>query len=199
MRHLPIDDPRCHTLHQPGVRNRVKVLRQIRVHDIRISRSQQFIHFLNRILRTLPRTVAIGIRLQVRLIVQVLPQAVQPLLQPARLDIREVYLVVELIKAESRLLLRLALQLDLQVPNFIRRCQAHRQSPLLSFFASSPEVRVLAPPTLSDARWSVVLSGHVHRPRPCDHPGPPLLTADYLPGMLCSLPRWPHPCRWLSV
>src|SRR5580700_11287880 len=28
--------------------------------------------------------------------------------------------------------------------------------------------------------------------------GPPLLTADYLPGMLCSLPRWSHPYRWLS-
>ena len=28
---------------------------------------------------------------------------------------------------------------------------------------------------------------------PRDHPGPPLLTADYLLDMLCSLPRWTNP------
>ena len=50
---------------------------------------------------------------------------------------------LEVYGAECRLVLRLAIQLVLQVPDFIRRCQAHRQSPLLSSFPSSPEVRVL--------------------------------------------------------
>ena len=34
-------------------------------------------------------------------------------------------------------------QLDDKVPDLIRRCQAQRQSPLLSSFPSSPEARVL--------------------------------------------------------
>ena len=66
MQHLPIHDSPCHTLQKFGVRNRVKVLRQIRVHDIRISFVQQFIHFPDRILRPLLRPIPISIRLQVR-------------------------------------------------------------------------------------------------------------------------------------
>src|SRR6266568_2852814 len=238
------------------MRNRVEVLGQIRVHDIRITRMQQLIHLLDRILRTLPRPVAISIRLQVRfpdrfqnqlrrglrhpipysrdserplpaarlgdhlpphrlwfvrLIVQVLPEAVQPLFPPTRFDglealsihpwraiigfcqcvcmqqnVLAVHLVVELVEAESRLVLRLSIQLDLQVPDFIRRCQAHRQSPLLSSFPSTPEVRALPSTGVTrlrrylcpspTPRWSGVLSDAVRRSRPRDHPGPPLLT-----------------------
>jgi hypothetical protein len=41
-----------------------------------------------------------------------------------------VHLVVELVEAESRLVLRLSIQLDLQVPDFIRRLRliANRRS-----------------------------------------------------------------------
>jgi len=167
----------------------------------------------------------------VRLIVQVPPEAVQPLLQPCRLDVLEalsvyprratvgfcqgvgmlqdvfpVHLVVELIEAISRLILRLPIQLVLQIPNLFRCCQAHRQSPLLLSFSSSPQARALpstgvtrlpVPLTLSDA---LMVRGPFLprcRPRPCLHPGPPLLTHDYLLGMLCSLPRWSDPCCWL--
>src|SRR5258708_34067777 len=54
-----------------------------------------------------------------------------------------VHLVVELIETESRLVLRLSIQLDLKFPYLARPCQAHRQSPLLSSFTSTPEVRAL--------------------------------------------------------
>ena len=67
MQHLPIDDSPSHTLHQLGMRNRVKVLRQIRVNHIPIPCLQQFIHFLDRIPRTPRRPVSVDIRLQVRL------------------------------------------------------------------------------------------------------------------------------------
>src|SRR5204862_6041534 len=101
----------------------------------------------------------------VRLIMPLLLEPVQPLLPPPRFDVLEalsihpwraiigfcqlvcmqqnvlpVHLVVELIEAVSRLVLRLSIQLDLQVPDFIRRCQAHRQSPFLSSSSNSPAV-----------------------------------------------------------
>src|ERR1035438_10023706 len=102
------------------------------------------------------------------LIAEFLSEAVLPLLQPSRLDVLEalpihswrtmigsrqfvgmvqnilsIHLVVELVEPEFRLVLRLSIQLDLKFPYLARRCQAHRQSPLLSFFPSSPEARVL--------------------------------------------------------
>ena len=55
------------------------------------------------------------------------------------------------------------------------------------------------PLTLSDTQTMRNPFRSRRRSRPCHHPGPPLLTADYLLGMLCSLPRWSNPCRWLSV
>src|ERR1043165_9972615 len=67
-------------------------------------------------------------------------------------DILAVHLVVELIKAVFRLVLRLARQLDLQFPYLARCCQAHRQSPLLSSFSSFPEVRALPSPGLARFR-----------------------------------------------
>jgi len=52
-------------------------------------------------------------------------------------------LVVEHVEAVSRLVLRLAIQLDLKFPNLTRCCQTHRQSPSLPSFTSTPEVRAL--------------------------------------------------------
>src|ERR1035437_2858100 len=54
-----------------------------------------------------------------------------------------IHLVIELIEPEFRLVLRLAIQLDLKFPYLTRRCHAHRQSPLLSSFSSTPEARAL--------------------------------------------------------
>src|SRR5215470_13775129 len=53
-------------------------------------------------------------------------------------------LVVEHVEAVSRLVLRLAIQLDLKFPDLTRCCQTHRQSPLLPSFTSTPEVRALS-------------------------------------------------------
>src|SRR5215831_15271032 len=53
-------------------------------------------------------------------------------------------LVVEHVEAVSRLVLRLAIQLDLKFPYLTRCCQTHRQSPLLPSFTSTPEVRALS-------------------------------------------------------
>src|SRR5712691_4811326 len=104
----------------------------------------------------------------IRLVAQLLSDTSQPLLQPFPLDIFEalsiysrraligssqfismgqnvlsVYLVVEQVKAVPRFVLRLAVQLDLKVPNLTRRCQTHRQSPFLPSFTSTPEARAL--------------------------------------------------------
>jgi hypothetical protein len=108
-------------------------------------------------------------------------------------------------KTESRLLLRLSIQFDLQVPDLIRCCQAHRHSPVLSCFTNTPEARALPSPGVTrlhrylwpfpTPRWSAALSGGVRGSRPRDHPGPPPLTLDYLSGMLCSLPRWTDSVR----
>src|SRR5689334_19821453 len=52
-------------------------------------------------------------------------------------------LVVEQVEAELGLRLRLAVQLPLKSPDAFWCCQAHRQSPLLDLFKSTPEARVL--------------------------------------------------------
>ena len=52
-------------------------------------------------------------------------------------------LVVEQVEAERRLRLRLEIELPLKLPDTVRCCQAHRQSPILVFVESAPEVRVL--------------------------------------------------------
>ena len=44
----------------------------------------------------------------------------------------------------SRLVLRLAIQLDLKFPDLTRCCQTHRQSPLLPSFTNTPEARALS-------------------------------------------------------
>src|SRR5262252_2579519 len=59
-------------------------------------------------------------------------------------DVLTIDLVVEHVEAVSRLVLRLAIQLDLKFPYLTRCSQTHRQSPLLPFFTSAPEVRALS-------------------------------------------------------
>src|SRR3954471_16948143 len=61
-----------------------------------------------------------------------------------RQNVLSVYLVVQQVEAVSRFVLRLAIQLALKFPNLARCCQTHRQSPHLSSFTSTPEVRVLS-------------------------------------------------------
>src|SRR3954466_10644301 len=58
-------------------------------------------------------------------------------------DVLAADLVVEQVEAERRLVLRLEIELPLKLPDTVRCCQAHRQSPILGFVASAPEVRVL--------------------------------------------------------
>src|SRR5690349_23216886 len=55
-----------------------------------------------------------------------------------------VHLVVEQVETVARLFLRLLVQLPLKHPDLNRCFQTHRQSPLLSFFRSTSEVRVLS-------------------------------------------------------
>src|ERR1019366_9466105 len=101
-------------------------------------------------------------------------------------NILSIHFVVHLVKAVLRLVLRLSIQLDLKFPYLARRCQAHRQSPLLSSFSSTPEARVLpstgitrfrgVPLTLSDAQMVRHPEDAVRGARLPDHPGPPPLT-----------------------
>src|SRR6516225_10576269 len=55
-------------------------------------------------------------------------------------DVLTIDLVVEHVEAVSRLVLRLAIQLDLKFPYLTRCCQTHRQSPLLPSFTSTVAV-----------------------------------------------------------
>src|ERR1700694_518012 len=105
-------------------------------------------------------------------------EALHPILQPRRFDLLKalpihsrrtmissrqfvsmgqnifsVHLVVKLIEPEFRLALRLSIQLDLKFPYLARRCQAHGQSPLLSFFSSTPEARALPSTGVTRLRW----------------------------------------------
>ena len=152
-----------------------------------------------------------------------LPEPSQPLLQSLRLNLLKglpiysrrasigfcqfislgqyilaVNLVVKQVETVFRFILRLAIQLPLKCPDLNRCLQAHRQSPHLRIFKSTPEVRALPstgitrlqqyydplrdptePSSLSE-RWSSFL-----------HPaGGSLTRPDHLPGMPCSLPRW---------
>src|SRR5712691_9575956 len=105
----------------------------------------------------------------IRLGAKVFPDAAQPFFQPLRFDSPEalsiharraliglcqcvgmgqkvfpVHLVVEQIETVVRFFLRLLVQLPLKHPDLHWCFQAHRQSPLLSFFRSASEVRALS-------------------------------------------------------
>ena len=78
-------------------------------------------------------------------------------------------------KTVSLLILRLSIQFDLKFPDFIRCCQAHRHSPVLSSFTNSPEARALPSIGITrlpryiwpfpTPRWSAALSGDVRGSR----------------------------------
>src|ERR1035437_7135205 len=160
----------------------------------------------------------------IRLMAQFLPDAGQPLPQSPRFDFREalsihprrslvgarqfvgmaqnvfpVNLVVEHVEAVSRLVLRLAIQLDLKFPDLARCCQTHRQSPSLPSFTSTPEVRTLSsagvtrphrsygPFRLPD--WPTPLLASFGTATPSQSRASPT-DPDRLPYMPCSLPRW---------
>src|SRR5215472_3467011 len=72
-------------------------------------------------------------------------------------------LVVEHVEAVPRLVLRLAIQLDLKFPYLTRCCQTHRQSPLLPSFTSTPEVRVLSSTGITRLHRSRVGGGALAR------------------------------------
>src|SRR5262249_189172 len=108
-------------------------------------------------------------------------------------------LVVEHVEAVSRLVLRLAIQLDLKFPNLTRCCQTHRQSPLLPSFTSTPEVRALSStgitrlhPSYDPLRpppWPPPFLASVGAATPSQSRAS-LTDPDHLPCMPCSLPRW---------
>src|SRR5215831_4175920 len=118
-------------------------------------------------------------------------------------------LVVEHVEAVSRLILRLAIQLDLKFPYLTRRCQTHRQSPFLPSFPSTP--RSMGPslrrhyPT-SQVIWptptpslTAALSSDVRSRDPRQTRASPTrrrITFFYMP---CSIPRWTGSgARWLA-
>jgi len=107
-----------------------------------------------------------------------------------------------------KLVLRLAIQLDLKFPDPTRCCQTHRQSPLLPSFTSTPEVRALSSAGITRPLRSY---GPLRLP---DWPPPFLATfgaatpsqsrasltdPNHLPYMPCSIPRWTGSgARWLA-
>src|SRR5436190_684248 len=169
----------------------------------------------------------------IRLVALLLSDTGQPRLQTPRLDFPEtlsihprsavirshpfvgmgqnilaINLVVEHVEAVSRLVLRLAIQLDLKFPDLTRCCQTHRQSPLLPSFTNTPEVRALSSAGITRPRRSY---GPLRLP---DWPPPFLATfgaatpsqsrasltdPDRLLCMPCSIPRWTGSgARWLA-
>jgi len=108
----------------------------------------------------------------------------------------------------QKLVLRLAIQLDLKFPYLTRCCQTHRQSPLLPFFTSTPEVRALSsagitrphrsygPLRLSDWPPPFLTTFGVATP---NQSRASLTDPDRLLCMPCSIPRWTGSgARWLA-
>src|ERR1017187_10549668 len=151
----------------------------------------------------------------IRLCSKVIPEAVQPFPQPCRFDSREalpiysrraliglgqcigmvqnvfpVHLVVEQVETVVRLFLRFLVQLPLKHPDLNRCLQAHRQSPALSFFKSTSEVRSFPPPALPGILGTATLSDFRVTAIPMDSveaatfvsPGSPPITQITLPA-----------------
>ena len=121
-------------------------------------------------------------------------------------DIRTMDLVVEQVEPIARLRLRLEIELPLQRPDVIRFCQAHRQSPILSFFKSVPEVRVLPSAGVTQPRQYYDPVRHPPEPPSCNgvevttlaHDGSPPITRLTLPTCRAHYPDGPEPVH-LSV
>src|SRR5262245_42665630 len=117
-------------------------------------------------------------------------------------------LVVEHVEAVSRLVLRLAIQLDLKFPNLTRCCQTHRQSPLLPSFTSTPEVRALSSAGITRPHRSYDPLRLPDWPPPFlatfgaaipSQPRASLTNPGHLLCMPCSIPRRTGPgARWLA-
>ncbi len=107
-------------------------------------------------------------------------------------------LVVEQVEAEVRFRLRLEIELPLEAPDLFRCFQAHRQSPLLFSFKSTPEVRVLSSAGITrhqrsydPVRLPPGPSPNVtSRARPSPHDGYPPITHITLLACRDQLPRW---------
>src|SRR5947209_3756129 len=109
-----------------------------------------------------------------------------------------VHLVVEQVETVARFFLRLLVQLPLKHPDLDWCFQTHRQSPLLCFFRSTSEVRVLPSTGITRLpRYSDPLR-LPDWPPSCDdvwrcHLRPPRISPNYpdhLPCMPCPVPRW---------
>src|SRR6476620_9868545 len=109
-------------------------------------------------------------------------------------------LVVEHIEAVSRLVLRLAIQLDLKFPDLTRCCQTHRQSPFLPSFTSTPEVRALSSAGVTRPHRSYGPLRLPDWPPPClttfgaaspTNPEPPSLTQTTFPACRAHYPGGP--------
>ena len=114
--------------------------------------------------------------------------------------------IVEQVEPKARLRLRLEIKLSLQRPDAIRCCQAHRQSPLLNCFESTPEVRALPSAGVTQLRWYYGPVRHPPEPPPCDdvevatlvHDGSPPITRLTFPTCRAHYPDGPEQVR-LSV
>ena len=143
----------------------------------------------------------------IRLLDQVRSEPGEPLFPPRRFDHREAHpvhprrtrirarqvvgvaqdvfpinLVVEQVEAEVRLRLRLEIQLPLKPPDAIGCLQAHRQSPILVFFGSTPEVRVLSSTGVTRLHRS-------YDPVRLPPTPPPFAASRSLPSCRTGLPR----------
>ena len=93
--------------------------------------------------------------------------------------------------------LRLEIKLPLKCPDTVWRCQAHRQSPILDFFESAPEVRVLRSAGITRPRRSYDPARRPPGPAglpafgvaTSDQNGPPPITRNTFASVPCPLPR----------
>lgn len=67
LEHVVVNDTTRHRLHQLMMRDRIEVLRHVRIHHLSVSSTQQSVHFPNRLLLgTAPRSIAVRARLEIR-------------------------------------------------------------------------------------------------------------------------------------
>src|SRR3979490_1169154 len=109
-------------------------------------------------------------------------------------NVFSVHLVVEQVETVARLALRLLVQLPLKHPDLFFWCfQAHRQSPLLSFFKSTSEVRALP---------SAGITRHQRSYSPLRLPGLAAIltmTLEAQPPPFPDLPQLPRPLSLHAV